>query len=194
MCVLLPSGETRNYINIRKEWSRLWDRSSIVTLIAKCPPHVHQQVPHRDVLALIQHAGPFVQVPMETGKYVGVHTSLIILLKEGIYIEAPERVCHLHPWIGRLKDWHIQSCRCQLFPLPTPSVATAPMPAARHLTCSGVSIRVWCSPVWGRGGEPPLLTVVYWDFRSLPHGCTTLVWVVSLASVLSPTPKVLLSC
>ena len=27
MCVLLPSGETRNYINIRKEWSRLWDRS-----------------------------------------------------------------------------------------------------------------------------------------------------------------------
>ena len=27
MCVLLPSGETRNYINIRKEQSRLWDRS-----------------------------------------------------------------------------------------------------------------------------------------------------------------------
>ena len=28
MCVLLPSGETWNYINIRKERSRLWDRSS----------------------------------------------------------------------------------------------------------------------------------------------------------------------
>ena len=27
MCVLLPSGETRNYTNIRKERSRLWDRS-----------------------------------------------------------------------------------------------------------------------------------------------------------------------
>ena len=27
MCVLLPSGETRNYINIRKERSKLWDRS-----------------------------------------------------------------------------------------------------------------------------------------------------------------------
>ena len=27
MCVLLPSGETRNYINIRKERSRLWDHS-----------------------------------------------------------------------------------------------------------------------------------------------------------------------
>ena len=27
MCVLLPSGETQNYINIRKERSRLWDRS-----------------------------------------------------------------------------------------------------------------------------------------------------------------------
>ena len=32
MCVLLPSGETRNYINIRKERSRLWDRSSGYTL------------------------------------------------------------------------------------------------------------------------------------------------------------------
>ena len=28
MCVLLSSGETRNYINIRKERSRLWDRSN----------------------------------------------------------------------------------------------------------------------------------------------------------------------
>ena len=27
MCVLLPSGETRNYIDIRKERSRLWDHS-----------------------------------------------------------------------------------------------------------------------------------------------------------------------
>ena len=27
MCVLLLSGETRNYINVRKERSRLWDRS-----------------------------------------------------------------------------------------------------------------------------------------------------------------------
>ena len=27
MCVLLPSGETQNYINIRKEQSRFWDRS-----------------------------------------------------------------------------------------------------------------------------------------------------------------------
>ena len=27
MCVLLPSGETRNYIGAQKERSRLWDRS-----------------------------------------------------------------------------------------------------------------------------------------------------------------------
>ena len=27
MCVLLPSGETRKYISIRKERSRFWDRS-----------------------------------------------------------------------------------------------------------------------------------------------------------------------
>ena len=29
MCVLLSSGETRNYINIQKERSRLWDRSDL---------------------------------------------------------------------------------------------------------------------------------------------------------------------
>ena len=69
----------------------------IVMLFSKCPLHVHQQVPHRDVLALIQHAGPFVWVPTETGEDVGVHTSLIILLEEGIYIEVPERVHHLCP-------------------------------------------------------------------------------------------------
>ena len=126
----------------------------IITLVAECPLHVHQQVPHGDVLALVQHLGPFAWVPMETGEDVGAHASFIILLEEGIYIEAPERVCHLCPWIGLLKDWHVQSCRCQPFPLPTPSVAFAPMLASCSLTCSGVSIRVWCSPVWGRRGQP----------------------------------------
>ena len=72
----------------------------IVVLVAKCPLHVHQQVPHRDVLALVQHVGPFAQVPMETGEDVGAHTSFIILLKEGIYIKVPEHVHHLRPWIG----------------------------------------------------------------------------------------------
>ena len=127
----------------------------IVVLVAKCPLHVHQQVPHRDVLALVQRAGPFAWVPTETGEDVGAHTGLIILLKEGIYIEAPERVCHLRPWISQLKDWHIQSHRHQPFPFPTPSAASVPMLAAHSLTGSGVSIRVRCSPVWGRRGQTP---------------------------------------
>ena len=122
----------------------------IVALVAKCPLHVHQQVLHRDVLALIQRAGPFAWVPTETGEDVGVHTSLIILLEKGVYIEVPERVCHLHPWIGRLKDRHIQSCGHQPFPLPTPSVASAPMPAV-SLAVEYPS-RVWRSPVWGGRG------------------------------------------
>ena len=69
----------------------------IVVLVAECLLHVLQQVPHGDIFALIQHAGPFA---METGEYVGVHTGLIILLEEGIHIEAPEHVCHLCPWIS----------------------------------------------------------------------------------------------
>ena len=127
----------------------------IVVLVAECPLHVHQQVPHGDVFALIQHAGPFAQVPTETGEDVGVHTSLIVLLEEGLYIEAPEHVCHLHPWISRLKDRHIQSHGCQPFSLPTPSAASAPMPAACSLTHSGVSVRVWYPLVWGRRGQTP---------------------------------------
>ena len=124
----------------------------IVTLVAKHPLHVHQQVPHRDVLTLVQCASPFTRVPTETGKDVEAHTSLIILLKKGIYVKAPERLHHLHPWIGQLEDQHIQSCGCQPFPLPTPFVASAPMLAACSLTRSGVSIRVWCSPFWGGKG------------------------------------------
>ena len=30
---------------------------------AKCPLHVHQQVPHRDIFPFIQHTGPFARVP-----------------------------------------------------------------------------------------------------------------------------------
>ena len=125
-----------------------------VALVAECLLHMHQQVPHRDVLALVQGAGPFAWVPTETGEDVGAHTSFIILLEKGIYIEAPERLCHLRSWIGRLKDWHIQSSGHQPFPLPTPSAAPVPILASNSLTYSGVSIRVWRSPVWGRRGQP----------------------------------------
>ena len=127
----------------------------IVVLVAECLLHVHQQVPHGDIFALIKHVGPFARVPMKTGEDVGVHTGLIILLKEGIHIKAPECVHHLCPWIGQLKDWHIQSHGCQPFPLPTPSAASAPMPAAHSLTHSGVSIRVQFPPVWRRGRGTP---------------------------------------
>ena len=166
----------------------------IVTFVAECPLHVHQQVPHRDVFALVQCAGPFTRIPTETGEDVEAHTSLIILLKKGIYIKVPECVCHLCLWIGRLENRHIQSHGHQPFPLPTPSVASAPTLVACSLTCSGVSIRVWCSPVWEEGGEPPPLTVVHWDFGGLLHGHTAPVRVAGLALVLSPIIEVLPSC
>ena len=127
----------------------------IVMLVTECLLHVHEQVPHRDIFALVQHAGPFAGVPTKTGQDVGVHASLIILLEEGIHIKAPECVRHLGPWISRLKDWQIQSHGCQPFPLPTPSVAPAPKLAAHSLTRSVVSIRVWCPSVQGGGGQTP---------------------------------------
>ena len=131
------------------------DHGIVIPLVAKCSLHVHQQVLHRDVLTFIQNAGPFTWVPMETGKDVGAHTGLIILLQKGIYIKTPECVCHLHPWIGRLEDWHIQPHWCQPFPFATPPAASSPMLVTHSLTHSGVSIRVWHSPIWGRRGQTP---------------------------------------
>ena len=64
--------------------------------VAECLLHVHQQVLHRDIFTLIQHVGPFAQVPTETGEDMGVNTSLIVLLKEGIYIEVPEHVSSIY--------------------------------------------------------------------------------------------------
>ena len=121
----------------------------IVALVTKCLLRVHQQVLHGDILAFIRCVSPFPGVPMETGKDVRVHACLIILLEEGVHIEPPECVHHLHPWIDRLKDRHIQSHRCQLLLLSTPFAAPASMPAAHGLTRSGVPIGVRCPSVWG---------------------------------------------
>ena len=163
-------------------------------LVTKCLLHVHQQVPHGDIFALIQHVGLFATVPTEPGKDVGVHTGFIILLKEGIHIEVPERVHHLCLWIDQLKDWHIQSCGCQLFLLPTPlwSLCLSWWPT--------VSLAVEYSsessaPQSGEeGGKPPLPTVVHWEFGGLTCSHAAQVWVVSLASVTSSTPDALPIC
>ena len=152
----------------------------IVAFVAECPLHVHQQVPHRDVLAFIQHVGPFTRVPTETGEDVGAHTSLIILLEKGI-----------HPWISRFKDQQVQSHGHQLFPslLPLhlhqqPAVSLA----VEYPSESG-------APLSGEeGGDPPPLTVAHWDFGGLPCSCAAPVWGLSLVSVLSPIPEVLPSC
>ena len=98
-------------------------------------------------LCLYLRLGPFTREPTEAGKDMWMHTGLIILLKEGIHIEMPECVHHLCTWISRLEDQHIQSCRSQPLLLPTPSRAPVSVLMACGLTCSGTTIRVWCSPV-----------------------------------------------
>ena len=121
----------------------------IIVFVTECLLHVHQQVLHGDIFALVQGVGPFTcWVPTETGKDMRVHTGLIILLKEGVHIKMPECVHHFCTWISLLKDQHIQSCRSQPLLLPTPSVAPAMVLMTCSLACCGVTIRVWCSPVW----------------------------------------------
>ena len=164
------------------------DHGIIVPLVAKCSLHVHQQVPHRDVFAFIQHAGPFTWVPTKTDEDVGVHTGLIILLQKGIHIKMPEHVHHLCPRIGQLEDQHIQSHwhhHHQPFSFPAPPMAPVPMPVAHCLTHSGVSIRVWHSSVWGGRGQTPSMdhsTLSLWQPSVRSH------W-VACGSHLSPFPN-----
>ena len=132
--------------------------------------------PTQRCLCLHPACGPFARVPMDTGEDVGAHTSLIILLEKGIYIKTPERVCHLHPWIGRLKDWHIQSRGHQPFPLPTPSAASAPMPAAHSLTHIEYPSESGAPLSGEEGGKTPPPTVMHWDFGGLPRSRTAPVW------------------
>ena len=162
--------------------------SIIVALVTEHLLHVHQQVQHRDILAFIQCVGPFTRVPMETGKNVRAHACLIILLEEGIHIEAPECVHHLCPRISRLEDRHIQSCRCQPLLLPTSPAASVSMLMACSLTCSGVTIRIWCSPVWqGRRQASPTHHLTL-GLRWLPA------WLCSLRMSAEPSFRHLLHC
>ena len=166
----------------------------ILALVTKCLLHVHQQVPHGDILAFIQCAGPFARVPTETVENVGAHACLIILLKKGVHIKAPECIHHFCPWISQLKERHIQSRRCQPLLLPTPSVAL-------HLCWwPAVSLAVEYplesgAPLSGEeGGEPSLPTTVHWDLGSLLCSCTAPVWEVSLALATSSTLEALPAC
>ena len=60
---------------------------------------------------------------------------------QSVYVTSTPRSVNLKICISN-------QCRSQALLLPTPSVAPALMPMACSLTCSGVTIRVWCSPVW----------------------------------------------
>ena len=166
----------------------------VVAFVTECLLHVHQQVLHGDILAFIQCVSPFTGVPTETGKNVRAHACLIILLQKGVHIKPPECVCHLRPWIGRLKDWHIQSHRHQLLLLPAPSPAPASMLAARSLTHSGVPIGVLCPLSEEEGGKPPPSTAVHWDLGGHPHSCTAPVWEASLVSAGPSTVWALPAC
>ena len=166
----------------------------IVTLVTTRLLHVHQQVPHGDILVLIQRVGPFAGVPMETGIDVGAHAGLIILLRkastskcQSMYItSAPgsvdlkisisNLVCASH-FLSLLPLWPLCLCRW-----PTVSL-TVEYPSESSAPLSGEE-----------GGEPPPPTVVHWDFGGLLCSRTAPVQVVSLASVTSSTPEALPTC
>ena len=131
------------------------DHGIIVLLVAKCSLHVHQQVPHRDVLTFIQGAGPFTRVPTKTGEDVGVHTGLTILLQKGIHVETPECVHHLCPGSVDLKSAYLVSLAPALsFPYSPCSLcayAGNPLSRSQWSICWSLVL-----PYLGRKGANPL--------------------------------------
>ena len=143
----------------------------IVMLVTKRLLHVQQQVLHGDIFALIQCVGPFARVPMETGKNMRAHACLIILLKEGIHIEPPECVHHLHPWISQLEDQHIHLAGTNHF------FSLLPLQPLCQCQWTVVSLAVeypseFGAPLSGEeGGEPTPPTTVHWDLGGHPCRC-----------------------
>ena len=65
MCVLLPSGETRNYISAQKEWSRLWDRSLLDDSPRSQSSSSNGPIPHGQTMQRVPaHKGSYPIPPM----------------------------------------------------------------------------------------------------------------------------------
>ena len=166
----------------------------IVALVTKCLLHVHQQVPHRDILALVQHAGPFAEVPTETNEDWGNMLASSYCLRkastlrcQSMYVTSAPGSVDLKIGISNPME---ASCFLSLLPLQPLHLCWWP---AVSLTVEYPSESG--APLSGEEGcEPPLPTVVHWDFGGLPHGRTAPEQVVSLASATSFTPEALLTC
>ena len=163
----------------------------IVALVTECLLHVHQQVPHGDIFALVQHAGPFVGYPQRLVKMWGrILASSYCLRKastskhQNMYVTSAPGSADLKIGISNLAGASHFLSLLPLYLCWWPAVSfTVEYPSESSAPQSGEE-----------GGEPPLLTVVHWDFGGLPCGHAAPVWVVSLASVISPTPEALPAC
>ena len=166
----------------------------IVVLVTECLLHVHQQVLHGDIFALVQRVGPFAGVPMETGKDVGCMLASSYCSRkastskrQSVYITSAPGSVDLKIGISNLAGASHFLSLLPLWPLclcwwPAVSLAVE-YPSESGAPQSGEE-----------GGEPPPPTVVHWDFGGLPRGHAAPVWVVSLASVTSSTLEALLTC
>ena len=116
----------------------------IVVLVAECLLHVHQQVPHRDIFALAECAGPFARVP--TSSYCSRKAST--LKCQRVYVTSAPGSVNLKIGISNLVG---ASHFLSLLPLQPLCLCWRP---AVSLTVEYPS-ESSAPPVWGRGGQTP---------------------------------------
>ena len=163
----------------------------IVTLVTECLLHVHQQVPHGDILAFIQCVGPFLGYPWRLAKMWGCMLAssycsrkVSTLKRQSVYVTSAPGSVDLKISISNLVGTSHFFSLLPLWPLhlhrwPAVSLAVEyPLESGAPLSSE-------------EGGKPPLSTTVHWDLGGLLHSHAAPIWEVSLASATSSTPEAL---
>ena len=110
MCVLLPSGETRNYINIRKERSRLWDRSVRLDMpifkLTDPGVEVMYMLWHFDVDAILEQYDEASMHPHIFASLCGYLDKWAHTLDEGTDISVQGLLMHMERTFGNKRDYN----------------------------------------------------------------------------------------
>ena len=101
--------------------------SVIVMHVTEHMIHACQEFRDSEVPTFLQQMHPPAWVPLQTGVQVRHHALLLILVQLSLHIKPPQGICHIHIWICRLKDWHVQMRGGEVFLIlpPPPAMSTA---------------------------------------------------------------------
>ena len=147
MCVLLPSGETRNYINIRKERSRLWDRSGTRTAMSSRKVITCEIMPFSILLNTPRDGSSQQSLLQEVASSMPVSSQNTLTSgKTPTFHTFPFGHCHYQLRAASLtlcKAWEYVSNHRELFTIPCTSSCIINCPMLRTVRAAGQTSCPW---------------------------------------------------